>query len=482
MSVLFRAAPQPARRDFLGIPGAVSPRTGVANYHYDELDALRIAAVVACVGLRAGAFAQLPLKGYQDIGDVRTLLSPQPELLRSPSDAVVPSVWKTQMSISRDLWGFALGQVTAWDAAYYPARVEWIDPTTISHAMKGAEVVWTRRGAGILDPSSLVHIPSRWVIPGDPIGISPLAYSGLTDLARKAQDFGRDWFANGAVPSSIIYSDQPLTEEQANGIVDRILSRWQARKPAVLGAGLKHETISVAANESQFLETCNKVAADIATSFNLPPSKIGAAISGQNVTYANRDQDQLAYLVDSINPDLVVIEESLDRHSPRSQYCKFSTGAFLRSDLKTRYEAAKIAIEAQFLHPDEVRKLEELPPLTPEQLASMPKHVPATQANATPAAKSVTVDEVLQLIAATRPEERTTEAPVVNVHMPDQRTEAPVVHAHITVPVEVKQAPTIVELPTNEVRVNVEQPKGDTVRTVERDTDGRISRIIEETN
>jgi len=69
----------------------------------------------------------------------------------------------------------------------------------------------------------------------------------------------------------------------------------------------------------------------------------------------------------------VVIQESLDRNSPRTQYCKFSTGAFLRSDLKTRYEAYKLGIESQWQHPDEVRALEELPPLTPEQLASMPK-------------------------------------------------------------------------------------------------------------
>ena len=376
MSVLFRGSSQstPAQqRDFLGVPGAISPRTGNPSYTYSQLEALRIAAVVACIGLRAGAFAQLPLKGYRDRDGIAELLSPQPELLRNPSDRVVPSVWKTQMSISRDLWGFALGQVVGWDASYYPARVEWFDPSQITHDMKGNEVVWRLKGTGVLDPSRLVHIPSRWVIPGDPIGISPLAYSGLTDLARKAQDFGRDWFTNGAVPSSLIYSEQPLTADDAQGIVDTIMAKWQARKPAVLGAGLRYEKISVPANESQFLETCNKVAADIATSFNLPPSKIGAAISGQNVTYSNRDQDRQEYLVDSINPDLVVIQESLDRNSPRTQYCKFSTGAFLRSDLKTRYEAYKLGIEAQWQHPDEVRALEELPPLSHEQLASMPK-------------------------------------------------------------------------------------------------------------
>jgi HK97 family phage portal protein len=366
MSVLFRNAPAPERRNFMDAQDVLrasrSLRTGTIA-RYTTRDALEIAAVVSCVGLRAGAFAQLPIKGYlDDASGLPVFKSPQPDLLRSPSDVVVPSVWKTQMSISRDLWGFALGKITAFDAAFYAKRVEWIDPSIVDPKIVGATVEW-RVDREYIDPSLLLHIPSRWVLPGNPVGICPLEYSGLVDLAKRAQDFGRDWFRNGAVPSSIVYSDRELNAEQAEGILNRITDRWRNRQPALLDNRLKYEKISVAANESQFLETCNKVAHDIAISYNLPPSKVGAAMSGADISYGNRDQDQQQYLIDSINPDLVVVEESLDRHSPRGQYCKFKTGAFLRSDLKTRYESYKLGIEAQFILPNEVRALEELAPI-----------------------------------------------------------------------------------------------------------------------
>lgn len=326
---------------------------------YSGKAALEVAAVTACIGLRAGAFAQLPLKAYRDVNGMPQQLDPQPELLRSPSDLVVPSAWKIQMSISRDLWGFALGQVTAWDAAMYPRRTEWVDPAMVRPEFDGRSLMWRIDGQ-LYDSSLFVYVPSRWVLPGTPIGMAPLAHSGLVELAKRAQDFGRDWFRNGAVPSSIIYSDKELSDTQSESLLQRISERWRERKPAVLGSGLKYEKVSIPANESQFLETVRQVSADIATSFNMPPEKIGAAISGQSVTYANREQNQQQYLVDSINPDLVVIQESLDRYSPRPQYCKFSTGAFLRSDLLTRYQSYQIGISNRFLTPNEARLWEEL--------------------------------------------------------------------------------------------------------------------------
>ena len=343
------------------------------GYLYLPEDSLKVAAVQACVGLRAGALAQLPLKGYADVNGVPTMLPTQPELLAHPSSVVVQSVWKTQMSVSRDLWGFAAGHITALDGAGYPARVEWYPPEVVHAEQRnvGAPIEW-RVGGQHIDGSLIFHVPSRWVLPGRPLGISPLENGGLVDLAIRCQDFGRDWFAKGAIPSAIIYADEVMNSEQADDLLSKLIGRWRRRQPGILGSGLKYEQVSVKANESQFLETATRVAADVAISFNMPPEKIGAAVAGQSITYANRDQAQQQYLIDSINPDLVVVQEVIGQHMRPDTYARWNTSAFLRSDLKTRYEAARIAIASGFMHPDEVRALEELPPLTPEQLATMP--------------------------------------------------------------------------------------------------------------
>lgn len=379
MSLIVRTKPASTVRSMPDIPPIPSPSDvaySAGGGWYTGTRGLQVAAVVACVGLRAGALAQLPIRGYTDTGGVARPVSPQPELLTNPSPTVVPSVWKTQMSISRDLWGYAAGEIRGVDAAGYASKVEWWSPDTVTgwqdHA--AGPLRW-RVGGQEVDASLVFHVPSRWVLPGNPLGISPLENSGLVELAKLCQTFGRDWFAKGAIPSAILYSDKEMDSDQADKLLAKITARWRRRQPAVIGSGMKYETVSVKANESQFLETAMRIAADVAISFNMPPSRVAAAVTGSTLEYSNRDQSQQQYLVDSINPDLVVTQEVIDRYLAADVYPRWVTGAFLRSDLKTRYEAGKIGIEAQFIHPDEVRAWEDLPPLTPEQLATMPKRV-----------------------------------------------------------------------------------------------------------
>jgi len=369
MSVLFRTRTPGERRDYGGpwrngitVPGPLQDSS--APYGYSSADALRIAAVVACVSLRAGAFAQLPLKAFRSVRGVQELLPTQPQLLTNPSPTAPPSVWKTQMSISRDIWGYAAGRILGVDAAGYPSQVEWMSPADLQARQQyvGGPFAWRWNGQEI-DESLVLHIPSRFVLPGKPLGMSPLEQSGLVDLAKRAQDFGRDWFRNGAMPSAVIYSDEKLTPQQAEGIVETILGKWRQRRPAVLGSGLKYEAQTVKANESQFIESMTKTAADIAISFNLPPNRIAAAVSGQSITYANLEQSTAQYLMDSINPDLVIVQEVLERQTPRTQILRWQTGAFLRSDLATRYSSYATGIGAGFLTPDEARAWEDLPPL-----------------------------------------------------------------------------------------------------------------------
>lgn len=371
MSLLVRSRPALEKRytDPNRIPGPAEAEA-TRGYLYRTEDAFKIAAVVACLGLRAGALAQIPLKAYE-YGEAQALASPQPELLTAPSTqrVVVPSVWKTQLSISRDVWGYAAGFIRGVDAAGYVSKVDWKMPDNDIHAVHDPSIGglrWWMHGKPI-DESLVFHVPSRWVMPGNPLGVSPLEHSGLVDLAKRAQDFGRDWFRNGAVPSSILYSDTEIDSDEADGILAKIRQRWSRRQPAVIGSGFKYEKVSVAANESQFIETMQRAAADIAISFNLPPSKIAAAVaSGGDIKYQNLEMSTQQYLMDSINPDLVQTQEIIGLYVNPRTYLRWATGAFTRSDLKTRYESYAIGKAAGFLTDDEIREWEELGPM-PEQ-------------------------------------------------------------------------------------------------------------------
>lgn len=366
--------------------GEANPNASTA---YSGLSAVGDAAVVAAVGWRAGVIAQLPFKAYRDGANGMSELVPvQPKLLSSPSATAVPSVWQIQMSISRDLWGWALGIIAARDGAGYPTQVEWLPPweCSVTHPTFTGPLEWTVAGK-VMSNRDLLHVPSRWVLPGCPQGMAPLERSGLVELSARARQFGQDWFANGTVPSLVLYSDTALTNDQSESLSTYVQQRWRRRKPAVLGSGLRIDTVQSEGDDSQMLETIRQVRTDIAGVFGVPPEKVGGTAGGSSLTYSNRDQNNQQALLDSINPDLVVIQEVFTAALPRPQYVIANTGAFLRSDLKSRYDAHAVAISAGFMTVDEVRALENLPPMPAPTMPAAPPNSPS-DASSDPAAPS----------------------------------------------------------------------------------------------
>lgn len=340
---------------------------------YRVKEAIELSTVIGCVRLRANTASQLPFAAFTaDADGISQKIRKQPALVESPSMTVARSTWVQQCFMSRDLWGYAAGYITARDGLGFATNVEWLPPqdltqTSTSH---GKYPLFSMKGRTFA-PEDLLIIPSTFVLPGDPLGIAPLARTGLVDLNKKARDFGADWFRNGAVPSSVITTPEPLTQEQADAMADRAASKWRRRKPAVMGSGMTLDVLKMNAEESQFLETLRHVQVDICQAFGVPPEKLGISSSGSSVTYANREQQQTQFLIDGMNADLVVIQEVLSNALIGGRFVRFNTGALLRSDVTQRYAAYKTAIDGGFMDPDEARAFEDWGPLDrPEQGAT----------------------------------------------------------------------------------------------------------------
>jgi HK97 family phage portal protein len=326
------------------------------------VDGLRLATVVACVNLRANTLAQLPLKAYRTGADGLPVEVPvQPKLVESPSN-LPRSQWLRQMSISRDIFGNAFGMIVGRDAAGWPTAVEWLDPSKVQTSQDFAfGPLRFRYGADVLPDGDVLVVPGM-PVPGSPLGISPLERSGLIDLARKAQEFGADWYENSGVPSGLLYADQELDAEQAERIRSSVSASWKKRRPAVLGSGLRYESVSSNVEQSP-TETMRHTAREVARLFGVDPAMVGLGESGSSVVYQNREVMAQAFLVNTMNAELVLVQEVLTANLPKPQFARFSTGAFLRSDLQTRYASFATALAAGFLTVDEVRELEDRPAL-----------------------------------------------------------------------------------------------------------------------
>lgn len=348
-----------------GLWNATGPDGTVAPYHYDGVTALELAAVKGCSRIRAGLFAQMPMQSFRLDAQGRPIEVARP-LIDNPSFQSVPAVWKSQMSISRDIWGNAFGLVTAFDNQGFPSGAEWLPPWRITtyQPITAGPIQYFLDGKQ-LDPSLLIVVPSMYVMPGSPLGQAPLQASGLVDVAKKAQEFGRDWFTNGAFPSTIITVDDPdLTPDDADEMRDRVTRSWRRRKPAVVGSGITVESNKINAEESQFLATMRHVQVDICMAMGVPPEAFGISSAGNTLTYQNREDAMQSMLVLGFNGDLAVVQDTLSSFIPRGNFVRLNTGALLRTDLETRYKAYAIGLDpaAPFITVDEVRGWENLGP------------------------------------------------------------------------------------------------------------------------
>jgi len=133
----------------------------------------------------------------------------------------------------------------------------------------------------------------------------------------------------------------------------------------VMAGEVEFLPISMPADDAQFLEQRKLSATEIARVFRVPPWMIGAD-AGSSMTYANVEQQALAFVTYSLRPWLILIEQALAADPdlcPPGVYVEFLLDALLRADSATRSEVYARALDpiTGWMSREEVRRLENLP-------------------------------------------------------------------------------------------------------------------------
>jgi HK97 family phage portal protein len=178
-----------------------------------------------------------------------------------------------------------------------------------------------------------------------------------------AEKYGARWFGDSAAPSGLITTDQRISVQDANTIKERWKARHADRRDiAVLGAGAKFQPISISPDESQFLGTIEANRNAVAAIFGVPPEMIGGTTAGHEA-YSSPEMRSTDLLLWTIRPWLIRLENAISALLPATQRARFNAAGMVRTDLKSRYEAHAIALQAGFLTVNEVRELEDRGPL-----------------------------------------------------------------------------------------------------------------------
>ncbi|GEK08932.1 phage portal protein [Pseudoalteromonas peptidolytica] len=209
------------------------------------------------------------------------------------------------------------------------------------------------------------------------IGCSPLQIAADTvGLALATEKHAAYSFNNNATISGVIERPKEAEKLTTQTAVDNIVESFAARhsgwrnmfKVALLQEGMTYKQAAMTNEQAQLIEARRMGIADIARLYGIPLNMLQET-AGES--YKSVEQNTLNFLVFALLPWIKRWEAAMHRDlllkSERSDYfIEFNLSSLMRGDLKSRYEAYALGRQWGFLSANDIRRLENLPPLGPE--------------------------------------------------------------------------------------------------------------------
>lgn len=332
--------------------------------------AVRIATVHACWKVLAESIAALPCHVYRRDGDRRVEASDHPlnEFL---------SWGPGQRQTRFDLWENAVTSMCATGkSAYQIVRnglgevvdLVGLDVTRLKPIDEQATRFIYDEGLG--KPPREFPREQLWIC-NYFMGLSPLALAARQlEQAGALDAFAHSYFANQATPGGALEYPGQLTEEARV----RLRKEWEAThggpqrawRVALLQGGVKYTPFTISNSDAQFLESRRFSKEEIAAIYRVPAHMVNDLT---RATFSNIEHMSISFVKYSLLPWLVRLEQSIYRDllSPEDQkahyYVAFTVDGLLRGDYATRMTGYATAINSGIMTPNEVRALEDLPPV-----------------------------------------------------------------------------------------------------------------------
>jgi HK97 family phage portal protein len=380
------------------------PRRGIATWAgvpVNDWTMLNLQSVWSCVSLLSDTQAMLPVAGFSMDGDVRVKLRSQPRLLQQPHSEMDVVEWLGRNMHSMLTRGNAYNRIEERDGFGYPLQLRPLTPQGVypRRSKDTGMIEYVIEGEKVPVPADdILHIKAM-TPPGSRAleGLSPLQFARQTiGLGLAMLEFGARWFGDGTAPSGVLKSEQKLDKASADSYRDDWVEHHgdRSRGPAVLGMGLEWKPISVTPEESQFLASRAFSRTEIAGWYRVPPFMIGDA-THPSAWGSGIEELGLQYVTYTMGIWIARLESALTRCIPNGQYAKFNVASLLRGRTLDRYEAYLKARQAGWLCADDIRTLEEMPPVPNGEGQIYAPLPPGTATPAEPGSKGAAAADTL---------------------------------------------------------------------------------------
>lgn len=362
----------------------------------NELTAMNIPVVWACVSILARQIAQCPIALYKREGDQRKRVTDHPisDLLLEPNTPAglgMPDLLK-QKQVSEGLWGSAFWQIERGERgepiALWPLESAVTTPLTgdapSARGITGYDTLVGRESA-TLSAADVVHF--RGVTLTGYTGWSPVvAAAQAIGLTQAMEKFGSEFFANEAKSGGFIMHPGKLNPAGKDAIRKSVEDQARrGREPGDTGAkgtaadkeghrikildeGMKFVPTTVSPNESQFIESRNHQISEIARLYGVPLVLLQST-EGSTVWGTGIESLMLGFVNQTIRPILVAAEDELSRklltvdERKQGYHIGFDYSVLLIGDSDDRANYNNKGIEGRWLTRNEARIRENLNPL-----------------------------------------------------------------------------------------------------------------------
>lgn len=358
------------KRSFNFSPGSGmvfnNTRSGVK---VDEQTSIGLTAVWASVRLLSETIASLPLNVYKTEKDGSKYVDNANPINRlistSPSPNITSYTWRETMMNNLLLWGNAYCYIHR-NGGGKAIGLEILSPSKIEPFIgENDGLIYYKKGGDVCSSHEILHIVG-FSFDGL-VGKSPIkACADAVGIGLASQEFGSNFFGQGANLSGVLEHPGRLTEEAANRLRESWNSRFagvhNSHQTAILEEGVKFSSIGMPLADAQFIETRRFSVEEIARMFRIPPHMIGDL---SRSSFNNIEQMSMDFTRYSLRPYLVNLEMELNKKlltekEQINSYCKFNTNELLRADANSRADYYRKLFEVGALSPNQIRMMEDM--------------------------------------------------------------------------------------------------------------------------
>ena len=358
----------------------------ISGKNVNDFVAMQNTAVYACVRTIAESIASLPLHLYQfrNGGKEKAIDHSLYSLLHdAPNNEMTSFAFRENLIVQLLLRGNCYSYITRtlsgrgavkelYPLAASQMSVERNDDGELIYRYRRYDEKnpnFKEKGEIILRQDEVLHVAGLGF--DGIIGYSPIAMAkNAIGLSIACEDFGSNFFANGARPSGILKTPTLIKNPE------KLRESWQsmygganAGKVAILEEGMSYESISIPPEDAQFLQTRKFQIAEIARIFRVPLHFLNEL---DHATFSNIEEQSREFVIYTLTPWIARLEQAFNKalllpSEKKKYFIKFNLSGLLRGNYSSRMQGYAVGRQNGWLSANDIRELEDMNLISAEE-------------------------------------------------------------------------------------------------------------------